>query len=347
MFFSSNASDDDGGGGEEKQERFNEFFGGSKNDGKNGRQNRKHILCKFFKKFGNCKMGNMCQFSHDIGNHKGMGSSDPQSSHGLSFFDRTSAKQNSWIDELNVWYSSQSKKILCKFFKNGNCKFGDKCKHSHDVSSGSEMVSDTTGHNWNSSNNDDYDEDATAGGFFSRASQGNNDEEAMMMMGNGNTGEEKKKKKKSDKICKYYKDGNCNKGASCNFRHVGRGGSGDMIQKQSGMFSTFDKGQGNSKKQQIFGGKGGSGGGVSTKPWQKTGAAAAAALGKTILIKGADVPALNKNNVQKHFSKFGPVHSVKILRKKKLCFVNMKSQKAAAKAAKNGRNMNGKVCQVI
>jgi len=106
------------------------FGGGNPNAPK---QNDNRPPCRFFAQ-GKCRNGDNCKFSHVIPGQQGSSTNPPsQSSFGAAPNSNPSPYGgNGWSTPSN-----NSKKEPCRFFAQGKCKFGDKCKNSHDTNSAS------------------------------------------------------------------------------------------------------------------------------------------------------------------------------------------------------------------
>lgn len=105
------------------QAPFASSFGGGK---PNAPQQDNRPPCRFFAQ-GKCRNGDNCKFSHVIPGQQGNSNNPPsQSSFGGN------GGGNGWSAPSN-----NSKKEPCKFFAQGKCKFGAKCKNSHDTNSAS------------------------------------------------------------------------------------------------------------------------------------------------------------------------------------------------------------------
>ena len=80
-------------------------------------------ICKFFRTTGSCRSGNNCKFSHEMGNNNNNNNNN-NSNGGNGNFNGQDRGQSQGRD----------KRAICHFFKkNGQCRNGDSCKHSHDL----------------------------------------------------------------------------------------------------------------------------------------------------------------------------------------------------------------------
>jgi hypothetical protein len=80
----------------------------------NGQDNR--APCPFFSK-GYCKFGDKCKYSHVLPSQSA----------------KSSGTSNIFGGNQNNSFSQNQGKQLCKFFAQGKCRYGDKCKNSHEL----------------------------------------------------------------------------------------------------------------------------------------------------------------------------------------------------------------------
>lgn len=118
-----------------------------------GDADNKKQPCKFFAQ-GKCAFGERCKFSHEIGS--GGGGSNP------------SPFCNPVGQPSNAFGGNGSNKQPCKFFANGTCRNGDRCKFSHELPTGSSNPSPFGGQTFGAANKSPF-----GGGGFGDQQPGN------------------------------------------------------------------------------------------------------------------------------------------------------------------------------
>ena len=96
-------------------------------DGGGGDKSQGKPPCKNFQQTGKCKFGDRCHFSHDASGGNG--------GNGGNVGMKTWTPNNPGTDAAATDNKAQDKKPCKNFHRTGKCKFGDRCRFSHDGSS--------------------------------------------------------------------------------------------------------------------------------------------------------------------------------------------------------------------